>query len=175
MVAALFLYNRIFLFGFLNYLLGVGLLLWALGLWIAWRAAAPWRRFLWGTGCAVLLFFCHLAALGLYAVILAGYEVQRSATTARLSWRLAGRDLFIGAATFILPVLLFLGSVTAGEVGGAWEAFRYTAHLLVWKPLTAYQVVMAGQPFLDTLVLAVVAVAGVALAVDGRLRVADAM
>ena len=175
LVAAVFLYNRVFLFGFLNYLLGVGLLLWATGLWIAWRSAAPWRRFLWGTGWAVVLFFCHLAALGVYAVILVGYEVQRSATTARISWQLAGRDLLVSAATFILPVWLFLWSSTAVAVGGTGEAFRDTAHLRVWKPLTAYQAVMAGQPFLDTVLLAALAVGSVTVVIDGRLRVAKAM
>src|SRR5262249_43917027 len=85
LLAALFLFNWIWLFGFVNYLFGVGLMLWAAGLWIGMHHAPSWRRFLYGTISAVTLFFCHLVALGLYAVIVAGYEVQRSAATVRMN------------------------------------------------------------------------------------------
>src|SRR5262245_56531721 len=68
LIALPLLYNHVFLVGVLNYMFGIGLVLWALGAWILLRERAwPWRL-----GVSVLfafaLFFCHLFALGLYGV-----------------------------------------------------------------------------------------------------------
>jgi hypothetical protein len=142
---------------------------------------------------SVILFFCHLAALGLFGIIVAGYELQHSATTFRTSHRIAWRGLLVGATIFILPLLLFMMSTTAGEVGVAksigsddgisipttgWtaKAFRYAKALLFWKPVTAYRtIMMSGDLILDHLLLAVSAICLAVVACYGRLRMAKSM
>lgn len=169
LVSAPFLFNWILLFGFLNYLLGVGLLLWAAGSWVLGSRAAPWRRLLWGTLFAVALFFCHFAALGLYAIIVAGYELQRSATTVRTSTWLAFRDLLVGAAIFLIPLLLFVVSPTSDE------ALQVDYWHPLWKPIIAYRALQSGNPILDYVTFAGIALGLVVVALYGRLRVAKCM
>jgi hypothetical protein len=170
LVAALFLFNWILLFGFLNYLLGVGLMLWASGCWVAWRRAAPWCRLLWGTLWAVALFFCHLAALGLYALIVAGYELQRSATTVRTSPSRACRDLLVGAAIFIIPLLLFVFSSTASEVS---QAVKFPSPW--WHRFAALQTLGSGDTMMDGMMLGVLIPGILGVIWYGRLQVARSM
>jgi len=112
-VSVLFLFNTIFIFGFLNYLLGIGLFLWAIGIWVLINNFNPYLRFIVGTVLTTILFFCHIVALGLYAVTIAAYEWQRSCSTIRRSERAADRDLFIGAAIFFVPYVLYVISSTS--------------------------------------------------------------
>jgi hypothetical protein len=103
---------------------------------------------------AVALFFCHLAALGLYAVAVMGYEVQRSATVWHTGGRSAWLGLVVGASIFIIPGLLFLLSATASQggtalpplgmagvmtpaVGKAERPLSDVKELLLWRPLKA--------------------------------------
>jgi hypothetical protein len=77
LIALPLLYNYVFLVGVMNYMFGIGLVLWALGAWILLRERAwPWRL-----GVSVLfafaLFFCHLFALGLYGLGLLASETWR--------------------------------------------------------------------------------------------------
>ncbi len=69
------LYNGIFLVGLVNYLLGLGLALWAVALWIALRKHNPWLRLAVSSGTVFLLFFCHLFAVGLYGMTLTAFEL----------------------------------------------------------------------------------------------------
>ena len=62
------LYNYVFLVGLMNYIFGIGVALWALAGWIAVRERAWPLRFALSTACVVVLFFCHLSALGIYGI-----------------------------------------------------------------------------------------------------------
>src|SRR5229473_3208310 len=73
-LAFLLLYSRILLWGFLNYLFGLGLGLCATALWIALRHQSPALRLAVGALAALALFFAHLLAFGLYGVMVMGYE-----------------------------------------------------------------------------------------------------
>lgn len=77
LAAALLIFNRILAFGFLNYLFGLGLALWALAIHIELRDRSPWLRLLIGMGFAVALFFCHLMATVIYGIVIVFYEVGR--------------------------------------------------------------------------------------------------
>ena len=151
LIAALFLFNWIWLFGFLNYLLGVGVMLWAAGLWLMMSRKTPWLRLLCGTISSVVLFFCHLVALGLYAIFVAGYEVQRGAAAVRGNMWAALRDLSVSAAIFLIPGLLFLSSPTSGE------ALQISYGNPVWKPLIVYRTLQSGNLILDHVTFAVIA------------------
>lgn len=77
LVALPLLYNHMFLVGLTNYIFGIGLALWALACWVALRER-HWALRLTASGLFVLLlFFCHLSALGVYAVGLLAIECYR--------------------------------------------------------------------------------------------------
>lgn len=164
LVAALFVYNRVFLFGFVNYMAAVGLFLWALAAWIHWRERSPAFRVAVFSTAAAVLFFSHLYALGLYAICVGGYELTR--------WRewLRDRRSFVTqglvlALPFALPAyLLLLHSPTSENV----LAFRYDDPMAflrdkiraVYQLTTNYYVTFDRLTFVA---LALAALAGVAL------------
>src|SRR5689334_9505682 len=71
----LFVYNFIFLYGFLNYLLGVGLALWGIAAWIGLRRTPATVRGLVSLLFVLALFACHLFALGVYGLTLLAHEL----------------------------------------------------------------------------------------------------
>jgi hypothetical protein len=82
LVGTAFVYNRMVFYGFMNYVFGVGVLLWCLtGLRLT--ARPWWMRLLFGTLFALVWFFCHLVDFVLYAFAVAGFELQRVLS----SWR----------------------------------------------------------------------------------------
>src|SRR5258708_23986498 len=72
LVAAFFLYNWIFLYGFTNYLFGVGMTLWSVAVWLTINRIGVLPRLLAGSVMAVVILFCHLVAFGLFALIVGG-------------------------------------------------------------------------------------------------------
>src|SRR5262249_48971441 len=74
LVAMLFLYNRIALTGLLNFLFGLGLALWGAAAWIRLRQSPALLRGLVSLAFVIALFFCHMAALGIYGVVLLSVE-----------------------------------------------------------------------------------------------------
>ena len=83
LLSLLFVYNSIFVMGFLNYLLGLNLALAASALWILSsqkRAAYSVPLF---SAVTLLLYFVHLSALGVYTLIVFGYEMSAYLDTKR--------------------------------------------------------------------------------------------
>jgi hypothetical protein len=77
LVAFPLLYNNVFLVGVMNYVFGIGLVLWSLAAWVALRE----RHWLLRNGVLTLLvttlFFCHLFTVGVYGLGLLAYELLR--------------------------------------------------------------------------------------------------
>jgi hypothetical protein len=107
----LFLYSRILLWGFLNYLFGIGLALGGLALWVSLCGGPAWRRVLAVSIVALAVYFSHIAAFGAFALMLAGFEIEPlGALALRRAWRrLAGRAVAL-AVPFAAPVALFAAS-----------------------------------------------------------------
>ena len=152
LVAALFLYNWIFLFGFMSYVAGIGLMLVMLACWL--RAADrpwPWRLLL-GLVFATIIFFCHLIVLALYAAAVAGLEIDRALREREL--REAGGRLVVGAAPFAAPAALYLlTSPTRGVAEG------HVTFDVVQKLLSPLVTLTSGVRSGDLLTLVVLAVA----------------
>lgn len=126
-LAFLLLYNRILLWGFLNYLFGVGLVLCALAAWIALHRRPAWLRLAAGLVFATLLFFAHLMAFGIYGLLVAGYELGR--------WRRERWTFGAAAARFAtagLPFLPVLALLLLGPSGGDGGGVSFTAP---WRKL----------------------------------------
>ncbi len=172
LLAGFFLYNWIFLFGFLNYLLGVGLMLWATAGWLALRERPPAWRLAWASVLGVVLLFCHLVALGLFAVVIGGMELQRASRSLRADRSAALRDLTLTAVPFAVALAIFVAvSPAAGE---AQQAMAYHGGL-GWKPLVAYRSLLTTAGWPDLLMLSPLGI-GVLLALwRRRLRLAFPM
>jgi hypothetical protein len=116
------LYNHVFLVGLTNYIFGIGVALWALACWVYLRERHWLLRFAVSQVFVLLLFFCHLSALGVYGVGLLAIELYRLWARRREPW--TGR-LIDFAATGIpflptLPLLLLSPTMRlAGE--NYWE------------------------------------------------------
>jgi hypothetical protein len=121
LVASPFLYSGVLLVGVMNYLFGIGLALWAFAAWIALRER-PWPWRLSASSLLVLaLFFCHLFALGLYAIELLAFELHR--LFARREAPISARLLdFVATGVPFLPALLLL------LTGPTWDAAGIPAY-----------------------------------------------
>ncbi len=123
LAAAPFLYNYLFLIGVMNYMFGIGLVLWATAAWIALRERAwPWRMTV-STAFAIALFFCHLFALGVYGLALLAIELGRLWN--RRSEPLLPRLVdFCATGLPFVPVLpMLLASPTWGLSGqNSWDS-----------------------------------------------------
>jgi len=128
-------FNVLFLMGFMNFCLGIGVALWGVAAWIHFRERAPWLA----VGIAVVLatptFFFHMMGLFFYALLVACYEVLaiwdegiRTATQ-RLK---ALKRIAMAGIPLVVPIFLYLRSPlesTGGEV--AWTSYRRKAYSLL--------------------------------------------
>jgi hypothetical protein len=103
------LYNRTFLWGFLNYLFGVGVALAGTALWLALERERLWLRALASTFVALACYLSHLAAFGFYGLMVLGLELSPALTELRTGrWEALGRRIAVAGTQIILPATLFL-------------------------------------------------------------------
>jgi hypothetical protein len=106
-----FLYNWLFLWGFTNYLFGLGLALCGTALWLSLERARLGWRIIVSSLMAVLCFFSHIAAFGVYALIIVGLEGGPILDRVRAGdWPGVFRRAVIAGPQFLIPVLVVLGS-----------------------------------------------------------------
>ena len=107
----LFMYNHVLIWGFLNFLFGLGLGLLGFAAWVATGDRAGWRRtVLFGVG-GVAMFFVHLMALGIYGIMVGAWEVGRLRERWP-DWKGLARDWALGAAQFLPAFGLFIAALT---------------------------------------------------------------
>lgn len=116
----LFLYNHVLIWGFLNFLFGLGLGLLGFAAWIATAGRPGWRRVaLFALG-GVAMFFVHLMALGIYAIMVGAWEVGRLRERWP-DWRGLARDWALGAAQFLPAFVLFLAALPPRAGAPEWD------------------------------------------------------
>ena len=120
LLAFLLLYDHALLWGFLNYLSGIGVSLFALAAWIALRPR-PWLRFPAAAIFALVLFFSHLLAFGLYGVMAMGYEAGM-AFRKRLRPARAVGALIVAGAPLLPPAAIYL--LLTPKPGGDYIAYN---------------------------------------------------
>jgi hypothetical protein len=114
LTAFLLLYNRMLLWGFLNYLAGLALALWALAAWIAMERRPPALRVAVGMIMAAAIYLAHLAAFGCYALAMLALAVTNP-STGRASREVGGlRRVLLALLTLMPAAVLFLLSSTSG-------------------------------------------------------------
>jgi len=111
LVAALGAYNALFLFGFMNFLLALGMALLAAAAWLRWRESHPvWVTAL-GALATIAIFFMHLFGLVFLAVLVGSEELAtfwRRRRTGAAGWSLLLRRAAMGAIAFAPPLVLVL-------------------------------------------------------------------
>jgi hypothetical protein len=106
------LYNYIFLVGMMNYIFGIGVALWALAGWIGMRERAWPLRLALSVACVVLLFICHLCALGIYGIGVLSFEIVRLWERRREPWPWRIVDFVASGLPFLVAAPLLYASPT---------------------------------------------------------------
>jgi|HubBroStandDraft_1064217.scaffolds.fasta_scaffold00090_8 hypothetical protein len=161
LLALLFLYNSALLWGFLNYLFGLGAALLVFSLWLATAQWRPALRLPIFAGSAALIFVLHLFAFGLYGLLIGSLEFGEWVREPRPRRM---RSLLIRSVSllqFAPAGLLWLASLPNG--GPAYSEFG----LLYRKIYAAFAPVAWGfsPPWLPLLILVA---GGGALVLAGR-------
>lgn len=127
LVSFVFIFNWIFMYGFTNFLFGVGVALWAIAAWIALRERHPALRFFVSLLFSLVLFISHLHALGLYGLTIFSYEIwRRREHRPRAPVRVLIVDLFVFCVPFMMMLALLAASSTASSAG-------VTRWVFLWK------------------------------------------
>jgi hypothetical protein len=153
------LYNSVLTMGFLNYLFGLGLMLWMMWLWLTVRGRRWWMALTLGTVATVVLYFAHIIAFAIYAIIIAGYELQQMLLQHRYSPRERIERLVKGALPFVIPALLYITNFQGDMqlVQYSQDHFLGKLHAIVGTLSTgssSYRFSVAGFAALATLTLA---------------------
>jgi hypothetical protein len=122
LIAAPLLYNYVFLVGVMNYLFGVGLVLWGAAAWVYLRDRAWPLRLAISTAFVVVLFFCHLFSLGVYGLALLAIEIPRLVTNRKQPLGMRLLD-FVATGLPFVPVLPLLLTSPTWQLSGEnyWE------------------------------------------------------
>ena len=128
----LLLYNRSFLWGFVNYLFGIGVALCGIALWLALEKKGWLIRVFASLLVALACYFSHIAALGFYALVILGIEgLPAAAEMRRRDWCTLGRRIAIAGPQFLIPVLLLISSGQGAAQGPiSYASFSRKADLL---------------------------------------------
>ena len=127
LASGLVAYNGLFLLGFLNFQISLGLAMLGAAAWVRWRDRRPLLLAVLGAVWSSVIFFAHVFGLLFLAAIIGGWEFQRL-----LNLRRDGKAIWpqlVGSAArvtavFALPCGLCLLAPIAGRGGG-----------MVWRPL----------------------------------------
>jgi len=137
LIAAILAYTGPFFNGLLSYQTGIALALWFCAAWFTWRnLAARWLISLAG---GALVFFCHLAAAALFALILFCFECTNFLLTDRSRPHLVLSHLSFVPAAVIIAVLLLQSpsaqDIVAGGMAGNIEYINIggLAGYAAWK------------------------------------------
>jgi len=127
----LLLYNANLDYGFLNYLLALGLVLIAFALWLRIRALTLIRRLLLLSCFSLIIFYAHLFGLAALFLLISAYEIGAAIQDIRAQgWRACSRPILrqwlaIGLALAPILVLAVLSYAPANEAGdftyGRWQ------------------------------------------------------
>ncbi len=126
-------FNHAYMFGFLNFALGSALALLLAAAWFAWPRGGLRHALGFGLG-ALILFTAHIAAWGIFMVIVAGAELVRLRKPADMGSALARG----------WPLLLPLIPLLAWRSAGAGPMWEWQDHGLLMTKVGAFMTVLRG-------------------------------
>ncbi len=135
LVCAFTFYNSQLLFGFVNFVFGIGVFLCAFAFWLRVRSAMTPLRFFLCCMFSVAAFFSHLSSaafLGIACVTVALLDLYRERQVIRF---------FVNLVWLFTPLLLMAGYLgTSGQVGGIEWSTPMRKLLLLLAPIRTYSV-----------------------------------
>ena len=121
-LAGIAVFSFILIFGFANFLIGTGLALFNLGLWVRLQDRPRLQlASAWILGLA--LFFTHGLAFAMWGLLLGAVELMLAAERRALQPRALAVRMLRLASIAIIPFVLFTQMTTAKAEGGVTEAF----------------------------------------------------
>jgi hypothetical protein len=119
--ALLVLFSLPFAWGQMNFMFGMGLAVWAVGLWIRLRDRPGWIRWIVHAAVVAALFISHFFDLGVYGLVIGAYELSRIDGSPRIT-ALARLAAFMASpALLALAVMTFAGGGIGHFVGVEWD------------------------------------------------------
>ncbi|MBK5965349.1 hypothetical protein CCR95_14955 [Thiocystis minor] len=122
------LYNWPLSMGFLNYLFGLGVMLWIIWLWLLIQEKGLSQRVVLGTLFCLLLYYMHLIVFALYFLVIIGYGIQNLAYSSWTSAKEQLLDFVVTCIPFVPPVYLY-----ATTLGGDSRVTQLFPHPLAEK------------------------------------------
>ena len=114
------------MWGFLNYLFGIGAALAGTALWLTLEHKPWWLRLLASSLVALACYFSHIAAFGFYALVIIGVELPLAWTELRARrWRALVHRIALAGLQFAIPVALILGYWHPPSAG--------VGHVAIWR------------------------------------------
>lgn len=142
LAAILFLFNKVLWWGFVNYLFASGVVLILFAFWILLERRGPVLRVVVFTALMPVMFFMHLIATALLAVMIGSYEAAAMWRTlapdfrGRARWLECCKEALITVIPFLsLPVLWALSPTGSREHGFIYLGFRNFAAAIL-SPFT---------------------------------------
>ena len=132
LLAFLFVYNRFFLWGFVNYLFSVGLALTGAAVWMLLQGRSLWLRIPVSCGFAMAVYLGHLYAFGVYGLIVTGIWGQAAITRFRQTRTIDFSELAAYAVQFIAPPVVFL--LLSPTASGYSESYWGTLYRKIEAP-----------------------------------------
>jgi hypothetical protein len=120
-------YNALFLLGFMNFELAIGIALWGAAGWILFRERFPAATIAFGAAIGTIAFFFHLVGFCFFALLIGTYElveILRGRLRTLASLRAAAIRTLLLTATLAVPAVLYVLSPLE-KVGGTIEWARF--------------------------------------------------
>jgi hypothetical protein len=139
LLAFFFLYNSVFLWGFLNYLFGLGLGLFACAAWVTLRDRSAAVLIPLFSVVATLLFFAHLFAFGVFATVVLAYEIGQWWRQERHDVRSLSTLGWKSSSVIAVPLILLLLSPTFKanpDYYAAWSRRSMAPTMVEFAPLS---------------------------------------
>lgn len=116
LLSGYFLFNGIFIMGFIPYLLTLGLFLWALIGWILLFDHSYLIRIIYAFFAGFILYVCHLAAFAIYGISIFVYEIKNSFSL--VNWRSIFSISSLMIVSALVPLILFFNARIQKDVLG---------------------------------------------------------
>lgn len=172
LAAALF-YNAIFIWGFLNYLLAVALLPWAVGLYLRTAQSSIRLRIAIGLCVSIVLYFAHMVGLAVYTLIVFVLELEGCRSVLRANPALAVRRLAAVLVPAVAMTAIFIALSPTAEAARdpvRYEGFRSLLGFIRYKLVLPFDALATGDKLVDIVSAAAILTIGCAAAITGRLR-----
>ncbi|WP_233858196.1 hypothetical protein [Paraburkholderia sp. HD33-4] len=148
-ISFLLLYNWILIRGYDNFLFGLGVCFWAIAAHVALRRSTL-VRILVSCGSALVIYFCHLFPLAVFALITGTWELGCFIRERKFSIHALARH----AAASIIPLLLPFALLVHSSTGGLHGATNFGLFRVLSKIAYCVDVLSVGNRVADVAIVA---------------------